>query len=84
MITYIYTETMNNNFMQWTDKNLVLFRIYGGENEDETVYNVSAASQKTCWHTPKFPDCSWDLKPFTLKHDLLLLVWNRILFFCFC
>lgn len=46
MITYIYTEVMNNNFMQWTDQNWVLFRIYGGENSDWMVYNVSAASQK--------------------------------------
>lgn len=46
MITYIYTEAMNNNFMQWTDQNWVLFRTYGGENSEGMVYNVSAASQK--------------------------------------
>lgn len=46
MITYIYTEVMNNNFMQWTDQNWVFFRTYGGENSEGTVYNVSAASQK--------------------------------------
>lgn len=46
MITYIYTEAMNNNFMQWTDQNWVLFRIYGEKNSEGMVYNVSAASQK--------------------------------------